>query len=345
MGQLIQDIAHSLYFCKQVIVLSLVYIERLLEQRESMYLTTGNWRSLVVVTLLIASKVWEDVHPWNADFENCLWDIAGIRYHNGALYRLESLFLHRLRWRVFISGETYAAYYFTLAEDSLVENEIRPSRSRLVTEPAAFNSCFETIPEETLASEWLDLEDGASRGFANSRAASPAHSDENRGVLSSRVPIGALPRRRSSSRSNASSPSPIASPRERSPASVRRIGHSHFSAKNIHEAWRLDKSNPHIGLLRHAPRALAPSKHIRQSADFVWEHHVATQTADAMLGPSRKERDAVTLSGATGAELALELRVYLDQKKAHADAGEQSCRTGVLPRSPGGTESLEALFE
>ncbi|CAE8597727.1 unnamed protein product, partial [Polarella glacialis] len=112
---LIEDIAASLYFCKQVVVLCAVYVDRLLEQTHTT-LTAGNWRSVVIVALLIASKVWEDVHPWNADFEECLQEIAGIRYKTGALYKLESLFLEKLGWKVFVDGEVYAAYFFALLE-------------------------------------------------------------------------------------------------------------------------------------------------------------------------------------------------------------------------------------
>ena len=68
------------------------------------------------VSLNDAGEVWEDIHPWNADFEECLLEVAGfwplyscqsktvkqqaspgIRYKCGALYRLESMFLEKLQ--------------------------------------------------------------------------------------------------------------------------------------------------------------------------------------------------------------------------------------------------------
>ncbi|CAE7652439.1 ccnyl1 [Symbiodinium pilosum] len=111
----LNDISDSLYFCKQVVVLCAIYIERLIAQTDTV-LTVGNWRSLVTAGLLIASKVWEDIHPWNADFEECLLEVAGIRYKSGALYRLESMFLQKLQWKVFVDAKIYAAYFFSLME-------------------------------------------------------------------------------------------------------------------------------------------------------------------------------------------------------------------------------------
>eukprot|EP00913_Durusdinium_trenchii_P022917 g21518.t1 len=82
--------------------------------------------------MLIASKVWEDIHPWNADFEEALQEILGIRYRHGALYKLESLFLEKLRWEVFVDGEIYAAYFFALQEGRQRESPRRSRNSRKI---------------------------------------------------------------------------------------------------------------------------------------------------------------------------------------------------------------------
>ena len=85
----------------------------------------------------------------------------------------------------------------------------------------------------------------------------------------------------------------------------RLLSHSTFS----HEAWLLDANNPHIGAFRHAPRALAPSKHIRSSEALLWEHKLAARTVE-LLGPRRRDdgSSTATLSGATGHQLASELQ-------------------------------------
>jgi len=315
---LMHNVAGSLYFCKQVLVLCAVYVERLLQADTSVVLTDGNWRSVVVVGLLVASKVWEDVHPWNADFEECLWEVAGMRYRRGALYHLESLFLEKLGWRVFVDGEVYAKYFFSLLEGSRpgTVNEVRrPVRERLHTDTFTINTIME---EEMYFGGEGDLERGAAE------RASPC----------------VMPRETASPPgdvwSNPSS-SPPCSPtlarlpwsREELASSWRRqvlqegdrgdVGGARLRA--IRDAWQLDKNNPHIGALRHAPCALAPSAAIPQSANVLWAHELAAMTTDMLGPPTARDRDsasqaaAATLSGATGVDLARELRQYLDGRR------------------------------
>eukprot|EP00438_Fugacium_kawagutii_P030824 Skav224358 [mRNA] locus=scaffold5095:6778:15991:+ [translate_table: standard] len=236
----LNKIAESLYFCKQagisdvtsratpcndllqVVVLCAIYIERLLQRAgicTDTVLTPGNWRSLVTAGMLISSKVWEDIHPWNADFEECLVEIAG-------------------RWRVFVDGEIYAAYFFSLQEGR-------------------------------------------------------QHS----------VQSSAGPRARKTQR-----------------------------------------------LQRHAPRALAPSKHIQQSEDplripiativnyyrcqrqeLLWAHKLAAKTTELSFPQSLQSLHAHTLSGATGNQLQTELLQYLSKKRGE----DRDCVRERLPQSKG----------
>jgi len=321
---LINSVAGSLFFCKQVVVLCAVYVERLLQAETSVVLTTGNWRSVVVAGLLIASKVWEDIHPWNADFEDCLLEVAGMRYRRSALYHLESLFLDKLKWQVFVDGEVYAAYFFALLEGSRPANvdELprRPTRSRIHTDTFMIDTIMED--EMYFGKGEGDLE----RGILPIEGSSPC-------VMPSEGSQATLDRE-----SNASSGTPPGSPRlaqlpwsrEELASSWRRSvleggdsgewGGARLRA--IRDAWQLDKNNPHIGALRHAPRALAPSAHIPQSADLLWESQLATRTTGLLGPPAARDRlsadkatAAATLSGATGADLAAELRRYLDGRK------------------------------
>lgn len=266
--KLISDLCQSLYFCKQIVVLGLIYIERFLD-RTSMGLTAGNWRSLVIVAILMASKVGEDIHPWNADFEECLADIACLRFQPGALFNLESLFLDRLKWCVFVNGETYAAYFFALLEDG--EIPVAKTRrgssglKRRFTLPDILDTVSEHASSESEQSSMSDFEDMAMQMGHKSTA-------------SERLEPG-------------------------------------LSARTIHEVWRLDAHHPLIGTLRHAPRALAPSPHIHQTTERLWEHKLAAKTSEQMTQPGRiREAAGATLSGATGAQLASELRRYLDKK-------------------------------
>jgi hypothetical protein len=335
---LLNDIASALFFCKQVVVLCAVYVERLLDQT-STKLTSRNWRSIVVVSLLIASKVWEDIHPWNADFEDCLYDVLGIRYRHGALYRLESIFLEKLRWRVFVDGEVYAAYFFSLLEGQ-PDSRLVLGLSHLRTRPVHCQSHHKTPRSRGDSCSVHTIDEDEIYAYSPSNdlescvvllAAQCEHSE-----LVDRRSDSISPRIRSPKRSF--SPEPWS--RDALVSSLRldaltsgslRNGDmlgccSHESARGevvlraVHECWRLEASNPFIGALRHAPRALAPSRHIPQSEELLWAHELALKTAK-MLGPRRAPSEdsdsdsAHSLSGATGSQLASELRRYLEAKK------------------------------
>jgi hypothetical protein len=119
--RLLRDIATVGSFCEEretpqaLAVLSAIYIERLLEGCPSVRLTSLNWQPIVVASLLLASKVWEDIHPWNMDFSGILNDVAGLHLIKTInLYYLESLFLKAVNWRVAVTAETYGTYYFSL---------------------------------------------------------------------------------------------------------------------------------------------------------------------------------------------------------------------------------------
>eukprot|EP00931_Biecheleriopsis_adriatica_P005268 TRINITY_DN106796_c0_g1_i1.p1 TRINITY_DN106796_c0_g1~~TRINITY_DN106796_c0_g1_i1.p1 ORF type:complete len:509 (-),score=74.71 TRINITY_DN106796_c0_g1_i1:69-1526(-) len=306
---LINDIADSLYFCKQVIVLCAIYIDRLLDQTQTK-LTTGNWRSVVVVALLVASKVWEDVHPWNADFEECLQEVAGIRYYQGALYRLEAIFLEKLEWRVFVDGEIYAAYFFSLLEG-------RPQKQAHTTTRASrhySDFAIQTIIEEDHAGSDSDIERGVLGGEET-----PRWSPRRRSLTPRKCAPGCSPLPWSRDQL-------VCRMRQRTLDSVSNDGEqsldsSSLTLRAIHECWRLDAGNPHIGSLRHAPRALAPSRHIPQSEGLLWEHELAAKTTQ-LLGHRRSsdEDAALTLSGATGTQLASELRQYLKKRGEEAES-------------------------
>ncbi|CAJ1392878.1 unnamed protein product [Effrenium voratum] len=286
----LNKLSDSLYFCKQVVVLCAIYIERLL-QRTDTVLTVGNWRSLVTAGMLVASKVWEDIHPWNADFEECLLEVAGIRYRSGALYRLESLFLEKLAWRVFVDGEVYAAYFFSLEEgrhreETLKASNSRPRYRRLQSDCGAL-SFMPIIEDEPMAESDTDIE----KALSSPRYDFPEMSSSRKSSLSEAKHLDGDCVQRSS------------------------------SLEEIRSCWRLDAGNPLIGSLRHAPRALAPSKHILQTEEKLWAHRLATRTTE-LFGHRKISSEAHTLSGATGNQLQTELLQYLSKKRGEEIGGK-----------------------
>ena len=59
--------------------------------------------------LLLASKVWQDLATWNIEFSTIY-----PQFSLQSINRLERVFLSHLDWDMYISGQTYAKYYFAL---------------------------------------------------------------------------------------------------------------------------------------------------------------------------------------------------------------------------------------
>jgi hypothetical protein len=89
-------------------VICLIYIERLMNAG-GVNLLASNWRPLLVGGLLLASKVWQDLSTWNAEFADILneWPVVGIN-------ELERRFVAALGFDLYIAPSTYSQYYFAL---------------------------------------------------------------------------------------------------------------------------------------------------------------------------------------------------------------------------------------
>lgn len=320
----INDFATSLFFCKQVIVLGAVYIERFLSTRPSYtgeprpMLTEHNWRTVVVVAILVASKVWEDVHPWNADFEECLKDVAGISYARGALYRMETMFVEKLEWKVFVSGEDYAAYFF-----ALLENRKQPLVTPIVkerTHSESFAGSRKSFAIEPIFEDEMFV---------------PGCESQKRRCKSAVPPQSPLSHRNST-------PLPFALPLATTPWDRKDLlatwkqgilGGGDAGALTtcaMNDVWKLDAANPYIGALRHAPPAPPPSKHIRQSEGGLWVQALATRTCDVLSAHKSRQDTSTTLSGATGAQMAAELKRILTSKGGAVPATATTTKGGPL---------------
>lgn len=89
-------------------IMALVYIDRVIEKTK-MHLHAASWRRLVLASLIIASKVWEDQSVWTVDFLE-LFPSANIKDLN----RLEQHILAILEFSVSIKASEYVRHYFEL---------------------------------------------------------------------------------------------------------------------------------------------------------------------------------------------------------------------------------------
>mmetsp|Transcript_5435 Transcript_5435/g.6185 ORF Transcript_5435/g.6185 Transcript_5435/m.6185 type:complete len:121 (+) Transcript_5435:105-467(+) len=110
---------------KEIPLMALVYIERFMNHT-GMLLNHWNWRRIVLIVLLIASKVWDDDSLENIHFPQVMPDIT-LKEVNA----LEKIFLELTDYRLHIRGAEYAKYYFIL---QTIQNEFKNGELELPKE-------------------------------------------------------------------------------------------------------------------------------------------------------------------------------------------------------------------
>jgi len=89
-------------------IICLVYINRLIAFTE-MPLQPTNWRPLILCSLLVAQKVWDDRYLSNADFA-----FIYPFFVTEEINKLEQKFLELVQYNVTVKSNLYAKYYFEL---------------------------------------------------------------------------------------------------------------------------------------------------------------------------------------------------------------------------------------
>lgn len=102
------DIIISCKMEKEILMASLVYLERVLI-RNDYPLTMQNWRRLVIISLIIASKIWDD-----ESFENHNFAKVFSTYETEDINEMERMFLERIDYDLEIPTVDYTKYYFVL---------------------------------------------------------------------------------------------------------------------------------------------------------------------------------------------------------------------------------------
>jgi hypothetical protein len=95
------------------IILSLIYVERLIKVTHGrLRPKKSNWRSLLFSTMILSSKVWDDLSMWNGDFsQSCP---SGVNFSLQRTNQLELAVLNTLHFKVKVPASEYAKYYFLL---------------------------------------------------------------------------------------------------------------------------------------------------------------------------------------------------------------------------------------
>jgi len=115
----IYEFMKALYDCAQFspecCIMNLVYVNRLIAFT-SMPLHPTNWRPLILCSLLVAQKVWDDKYLSNADFA-----FIYPFFVTEEINKLEQKFLELIQYNVTVKASLYAKYYFELR--ALFRNE------------------------------------------------------------------------------------------------------------------------------------------------------------------------------------------------------------------------------
>jgi len=91
------------------IIMSYLYVERIVKC--GLHLTRDNVRPVLFMSLLLASKVWDDMSMWNVDFAG-IFAALTLKKINA----WEGLFLNGIQFNVVVSASEYTAMYFKLRE-------------------------------------------------------------------------------------------------------------------------------------------------------------------------------------------------------------------------------------
>lgn len=108
-----RDVFNRAQMESDCVIMSLIYVERLVKcTAGQLRPRASNWRSIIFSSMVLASKVWDDLSMWNGDFsQTCP---AGVTFSLQRINELELAVLEALGYVVKVLASEYAKYYFLL---------------------------------------------------------------------------------------------------------------------------------------------------------------------------------------------------------------------------------------
>jgi len=129
-------------------IVTLVYIERLIKYAE-VDISPGSWKRITLMSILLASKVWDDQAVWNVDYCQILKDLTVEDVNE-----LEREFLHLLQFNTNVPQSVFVKYYFelrTLAEANDLAYPPEPlTRERALKLEAMSQSYDDKVTQEVI---------------------------------------------------------------------------------------------------------------------------------------------------------------------------------------------------
>jgi len=109
-------------------IMCLIYLNRMME-KTNLILTPTTWRRAVLSTLILSSKVWEDLAVWNVDFIELFPNVTV-----KDLNKLERVVLESIEFNVSIKASEYVKHFFGLSEYAEVGKNRDPDDRPMDTE-------------------------------------------------------------------------------------------------------------------------------------------------------------------------------------------------------------------
>ncbi|CAJ0941530.1 unnamed protein product, partial [Mesorhabditis belari] len=141
----VRTLFHSAQLTAECAIITLVYIERLLNYAE-MDLCPSNWRRVVLGAIMLASKVWDDQAVWNVDYCQILRDT-----NVDDMNELERRFLECLDFNINVPSSVYAKYYYDL-RTLAIANDLQLPLLPLYKERATRLEAMSRVCEERMGS-------------------------------------------------------------------------------------------------------------------------------------------------------------------------------------------------